>query len=65
MEKFGIQTRRMRKDAQQEKDIAEMKNHNAQTDQKIDKIFECMDEMKEFDSVEFARNLVKTEDENN
>ena len=24
-----------------------MKNHNAQTDQKIDKIFECMDEMKE------------------
>lgn len=47
MEKFGIQTRRMRKDAQQEKDITEMKNHNAQTDQKIDKIFECMDEMKE------------------
>ena len=26
---------------------------------------EGMDEMKEFDSVEFARNLVKTEDENN
>lgn len=58
MEKFGIQTRRMRKDAQQEKDIAEMKNHNAQTDQKIDKIFECMDEMKE--SVRKLSNQVKT-----
>lgn len=44
--RFGIKTKRMLRMEKQEEDINELKKHEDRTDEKIDKLFESMDEMK-------------------
>lgn len=45
--RFGIKTKRMLRMEEHEEDIKELKEHADRTDDKIDKLFECMDEMRD------------------
>jgi len=45
--RFGIKTKRMLRTEKHEEDIKELKEHADRTDDKIDKLFERMDEMRD------------------
>lgn len=46
MSRFGIKTKRMLRIEEHDKDIKDLKEHANRTDDKIDKLFESMNEMK-------------------
>lgn len=56
--KFGITTKRVMKEDKQDKDIEELKNHSVKTDKSMDKILECINELKE--SIQGVSNQVKS-----
>ena len=60
---LGLKTKKMLREEQQDKDIVELKEHTVTTDEKMDKIFECLDEMKE--SVHGLSDQVKNLDQKN
>ena len=45
--RFGFETAKMRKEKQQDKDIADLKSHVERSEPKIDKLYESIDGMKE------------------
>lgn len=47
LQRFGVVTKKQLAEETQENAIQQLKNHTTETDQKIDRLFECLSEMKE------------------